>query len=553
MKDRIDESDDDWSSDDNLPLSIFATVKKNATKKAFKRKIRTNYKWEKEDFQNILIPNDLVFETPETVLTPLQYFEQFWDNATIEYIAEQTNIYSTLTTGSSINTSPTEIKIFIGIELLMGIVQMPSFEDYWSMNTRYSLIADVMPVKRFKKLRRLLHFQDNTADAKGDRLFKIRPLLEMIRRNCCKTKGENLYSIDEMMILYKGTKAGNLRQYMPKKPKKWGFKMFVRAGVSGIVYDFFIYTGASTFDGMACSEAENDLGLGGKVVVQLCKTIEKPNESIVFFDNWFTSLDLIVLLKNNYGINSLGTVRSNRLHGCTLKNDKTLLKEGRGSFDYRVDNKAGIAVVKWADTKCVTLASSYVSHAPTFKVKRYSKDDKKKIDVSCPQIIKQYNLHMGGVDLADMLIVLYKTPYKSRRWYLGIFSQLIDICVNNAWLLYRRDNESFGNLKHDNLKTFRTNLALSLMKANQKSKLRKSQFENQQPSKKIRVPVSARPTDDVRCDQIGHFPSIVEKGRCRLCSNGQTTVFCQKCNARLCFVQGQKARNCFSLYHINTL
>ena len=129
-------------------------------------------------------------------------------------------------------------------------------------------------------------------------------------------------------------------------------------------------------------------------------------------------------------------MRSNRLHGCILEQDKSLLKKGRGSFDYKVDNNVGIAVVKWADTKCVTLASSYVSHTPTLQVKRYSKEEKNKVDVVCPQIIKQYNTHMGGVDLVDMLIALYKTPYKSRRWYLGIFSQLIDICVNNAWLWY---------------------------------------------------------------------------------------------------------------------
>ena len=45
-------------------------------------------------------------------------------------------------------------------------------------------------------------------------------------------------SVDEMMVPYKGKKAGNLRQYLNKKPKKWGFKFFVLSGVSGMVYDF---------------------------------------------------------------------------------------------------------------------------------------------------------------------------------------------------------------------------------------------------------------------------------------------------------------------------
>jgi hypothetical protein len=230
---------------------------------------------------------------------------------------------------------------------------------------------------------------------------------------------------------------------MPKKPKKWGFKMFVRADVSGIVYDFFVYAGASTFNNIDFTEREDSFGFGAKVVISLCKGLQKPRTSTVYCDNFFTSLELIEYLKQEKGVHSLGTVRSNRLGGCVLEADKDLLKRGRGSYDYKVDNKAGIAVIKWADTKCVTLASFCVAHTPIFEVKRYSKDEKKKINVECPQIIKQYNTHMGGVDLADMLVALYKVPFKSRRWYLGIFGQMVDIAVNNAWLQYRGDHESW--------------------------------------------------------------------------------------------------------------
>ena len=67
-----------------------------------------------------------------------------------------------------------------------------------------------------------------------------------------------------------------------------------------------------------------------------------------------------------------------------------------------------------------------------------------KCDVTCPQIVNQYNAHMGGVDLADML---YRTSIRTHQWYMGIFSQLLDICVNNAWLLYRRENKLLGRQK----------------------------------------------------------------------------------------------------------
>lgn len=47
---------------------------------------------------------------------------------------------------------------------------------------------------------------------------------------------------DESMIKYKG-KIITLKQYMPKKPIKRGYKFWVRADQSGYVCDFHIYTG----------------------------------------------------------------------------------------------------------------------------------------------------------------------------------------------------------------------------------------------------------------------------------------------------------------------
>ena len=63
---------------------------------------------------------------------------------------------------------------------------------------------------------------------------------------------EPVYSIDEQIILAK-TKRSGIRQYNPKKPKIWGFKMFVRAGQSGIMYDFFQYAGKDSANKTDCS------------------------------------------------------------------------------------------------------------------------------------------------------------------------------------------------------------------------------------------------------------------------------------------------------------
>lgn len=74
-----------------------------------------------------------------------------------------------------------------------------------------------MSLKRYKQIRRFLHFADNSLED-TDRYYKVRPIAEKIRKNCLLQENENKFSIDEMMIAYKGRKAGNRKQYMKDKP-----------------------------------------------------------------------------------------------------------------------------------------------------------------------------------------------------------------------------------------------------------------------------------------------------------------------------------------------
>ena len=53
-------------------------------------------------------------------------------------------------------------------------------------------------------------------------------------------------------------------------------------------------------------------------------------------------------------------------------------------------------------------------------------------------MILMYNAGMGGVDLADMLIALYRIKVQTRSSYQKMFWHCIDIAKVNAWLLYRR-------------------------------------------------------------------------------------------------------------------
>lgn len=268
------------------------------------------------------MPDD--FEEPDALASPLTYFKTFFDEDLIRMITSETNLYSVRQLGVSIGTTNEELEQFLGILLLMGVVTMPAFSDYWSEEFRYPTIADTMPFNRFKKLRRLVHFVSEE-DA-SDKYAKIRPVLNRIQKNCSSIQQEHQQSIDEMMVPYKGTRAGKLRQYIRNKPHKWGFKLFVRAGVSGMVHDILPYAGSDTFFATTFTEEEEALELGAKVVIALCKTLEQPEQSVVYFDNFFCSLELLRYLKQKKGIRALGTIRPQRLRNCTLKDDKTLKK-----------------------------------------------------------------------------------------------------------------------------------------------------------------------------------------------------------------------------------
>lgn len=512
-------------------------------KKRFIRK-PLKFRWKSGKFEHSAIVEAPKYNPPFDADTksPLDYFHAFFSEDIIDLIVDNTNLYSVQSGAmKSVNVTKDDIKDFIAITLMMGVVQMPAYRDYWANDLRFPQIAEIMPLKTYEKIRKYLHFVDNTL-TNDDRYFKVRPILEKIRQNCLKIQEEGRYSVDEMMVPYKGTRAGSRRQYLPKKPKKWGFKIFVRAGVSGLIYDFIPYAGEDTFRNHSFTEYENSLGLGAKVVLALCKSINcKPG--VVYFDNFFTSLELIRYLRDEYGIFSLGTIRSNRLRGCQdkLLSDKALIKKGRGTSQQLVCNTNKLAVVKWCDNKVVTLASSFVDSEPKEKIKRYSKEKKARIDVDCPQIVKQYNAHMGGVDLADMLVALYRSNLKTKRWYMALFSQALDICVNNAWLQHRRDR----NLKQQlPLKKFRVEIIKELL---QRNRFRQFAETNTDAPVKIKAPVAPRPPDSVRYDNVGHLPTFITQGRCKYCKNGFTKVCCSKCNLRLCFLE---KRNCFYNYHV---
>ena len=501
-------------------------------------------KWKYRDIQDVDVMCSSTFTTPQEIGTPLYYFKQFVDDEMINNLKHQTNLYSVEKTGSSLNVTANEIEQFIGIHIMTGIVKVPSYRKYWANATRIATIADVMPRNRFDKLRSFIHVNDNTNmlqrnEPGYDKLFKVRPFINSLRKNLSVVEQEEYSAVDEMVIPFKG--HNSLKQYIKNKPHKWGIKVFARAGASGFCYDFEIYVGKGTV------ASETGIGISGDVVLRLTERLPVGENYKVFMDNWFTSYQLIVELKKK-GLLSVGTVRQNRIPGCVLKKDDELKKKGRGSYDFRTEQGQNIIAVKWFDNRAVHLISSYAGINPVGSTRRWSLKDKQFITVDQPSIVKEYNKFMGGVDLHDMLVALYRINIRAKRFYLRIIFHLIDMCVVNAWLLYRRHLTLTGETKYMSLIDFRSDVARALLTAGKViSRKRGRPSAESVPNERAKRTHTVKPVDDARFDCVGHWPEhSANKHRCALCKVAKSRVRCMKCNVALCLTQN---KNHFECYH----
>ena len=226
-----------------------------------------------------------------------------FDDSVMDLLVTETNRYAKQNPPGDryrwYDTSDNELKLFLGMIIAMGIHRLPQLEDYWCSDPLLGVpgIVSGMPIDRFKVLLQCM----NRDDPDYDRLHKIRPLISMARENFMKEyQLHREISIDEAMVVLKGRVS--IKQYMPLKPTKRGYKIWCLCDAhNGYLWNFQVYTGAGSKDGK---------GLGDTVV----KTLSAPlagDGHFIFCDNFFSSVTLAkdLLEKDTY---ICGTTRSNR-------------------------------------------------------------------------------------------------------------------------------------------------------------------------------------------------------------------------------------------------
>ncbi|XP_037026607.1 piggyBac transposable element-derived protein 3-like [Bradysia coprophila] len=350
-------------------------------------------------------------------LSPLDYFMRYIPEEMFDAFVTFTNIYAEQQkTKKWYPTNKPEIKQFIGLQIYMGNLKLPRIELFYSKDLDLKMFRDTIPLYRFYLLRTNLHLIDVEKIPKDctDKFVRVRPLMDAVRKRCLELPVEEFLSVDEQMIPMRGRVTKGVKQYVKNKPKiKWGIKNLVLCGKSGLAYDFICYQGSTTeFDPKMLST----FGSGATMVLHLANRIDKSGHKL-FFDNFFSTFQLFQVLAQKE-IYAAGTVRLDRFAKPPFTSAAEMKKKGRGSSEQKVSADGSVVCVKWFDNKCVALASNYVGIGVTDKAHRFDKGSQQKLAIERPQIVREYNINMGGVDLMNQMISYYRISIRSKKWTL---------------------------------------------------------------------------------------------------------------------------------------
>lgn len=64
---------------------------------------------------------------------------------------------------------------------------------------------------------------------------------------------------------------------------------------------------------------------------------------------------------------------------------------------------------------------------PLSKVKRWCKKENKYIKIDCTFVVRNYNQHMGGVDICKQQMECYRPWFKTRKWTLKLILHFLDL------------------------------------------------------------------------------------------------------------------------------
>ncbi|KAF7687411.1 hypothetical protein HF521_014639, partial [Silurus meridionalis] len=470
----------------------------------------------------------------------LDYFRLLFPDSLFEHMVEQTNnyaLYRQRRSGrSDAHWHPTdvrEMRAYVGLNVLMGINQLPDYGMYWASDIFIGNAGfkKTMTARRFEKLNQNLHLCDRLSEpSKGelgyDGLYKIRPMLDIVGSTMWEAYLPNrCLTIDECAIAPKGRFSPS--QYMPSKPLRKGLRVWMLCDSrSGYCHRARLYVGKPSDDATTST-------VGHRVVTSLVRGLEGRYHHL-FMDSFFTSVPLLQRLLQD-GLYACGPTNPNRRGYPDALKPRNVGKLAPGEF-YQCQRGNLVATVT-RDAKVVSCLSS--NSAPGIVGIGPGKRDGEGSDGDCsslssygiarPLPLLLYQENMRGVDLCDQLRECYQVGRPCKKWWRYFLWFYVNLCIVNAYIILRESRSGSPpagfNGKEFTQRHFRVRLAQQLI-------------GDYQGARGMERAARKRHADSPL--EYGHrLERMSERSRrCRNCTNKglrHESVFgCKICNVHLC-------------------
>lgn len=482
----------------------------------------------------INLPPGIVIERPEDAF--FLYFNDFIFSTIVKY----TNIEAENNTKNWKPVDSTEISAFFELLLTSGHLKQnnTSYITLWSKKYGSPIFRGTMSLSRFKSLLRFIRFDDKLTRPTRratDKLAPIRNVFDEVNKMLSKYyEPGSFLTVDEQMVGWRGRCP--FLQFMPKKPDKYGMKIFwlcdakTAYPLSGIPY-----LGKEGNDRAAA-------GLGERTVLKLCNPYFGTNRHVTY-DNYFGSLDLAkTLLKNK--LTSLATIRKNKRFVPDSFRPNKLRHIHSSVFGYK--RKATLVSYVPRRGKSVILLSTMHGTGEV--------DDN---DQQKPKIILDYNRTKGGVDTFDQMVHEYSSKRKTNRCPLAYFFNLMDTSALAAYHVWTSTNPRWKTQVADRRCTFLKELCENLVRpliARRMQNVVGISLETRAAMDVFLPETYSMDTinaNDANRNQKAKPASLGLKRRCRLCpwsADRKQKQQCHRCEVNVCNAHCTKNILCDNCY-----
>ncbi|CAM4569943.1 unnamed protein product [Leuciscus chuanchicus] len=300
----------------------------------------------------------------------------------------------------------TDMEAYIGLLLLAGVYRSnnEALSSLWEAETGRAIFRAVMSLRRFRRLSKVIRFDDRTtrsAQRESDKLAPIRDVWNLWVERLplmCNT-GLDI-TVDECLVPFRG--RCSFKQYMPSKPAKYGIKIWAACDArTSYAWNMQVYTGKP-------KDGQPERNQGMRVVLDLTTGLQGHT---VTCDNFFTSYALgQELLRRK--LTMVGTVRKNKPELPPA----LLTMRDRVCFSSIFAFTETHSVVSYCPKRGKNVLLMSTCHKDA---KVSDREDKK------PDVILDYNRCKGGVDNVDKMVASYSCKRKTNRWPMVVFSTIL--------------------------------------------------------------------------------------------------------------------------------